>query len=69
LKRVTQEEKIGSKKNNKAKYVTFFFFNKGCQPDNYQTLFSPDNKEEGPKDYNGRFAGKTYLTPCNATGK
>jgi len=46
-----------------------FFFNKGCQPDNYQTLFSPDNKEEGPKDYNGRFAGKTYLTPCNATGK
>jgi len=68
LKRVTQEEKIGSKKNNKAKYVTFFF-NKGCQPDNYQTLFSPDNKEEGPKDYNGRFAGKTHLTPCNATGK
>jgi len=47
----------------------FFFFNKGCQPDNYQTLFSPDNKEEGPKDYNGRFAGKTHLTPCNATGK
>lgn len=24
MKRVTQEEKIGSKKKNKAKYVTFF---------------------------------------------
>lgn len=37
--------KLPARKKSRKECVTFP--NKGCQPNNYQTLFKPDDKKKG----------------------